>query len=174
MFVVRAATLLDMLQEYEPELARGLRAIGAAWGTPEREEVLAGTWPALASVAIDTAVAEPAAAAGRVAVVPGAFRWDDVGDWTSLADLLSHADAASPAGEGVEGLLVLGDDTLVLGRDASGVVVPGSGRTVVVAGLDDVVVVDTLDAVLVTTRSQAQGVKHLVDLLKAEGRNDLV
>jgi len=181
MFVVRAATLLEMLDTYEPALARGLRAIGAAWGTPEQEEVMAATWPGLASVPIDTSVAEPAAAAGQVAVVPGSFRWDDVGDWTSLADLLAQpgpagcdGQATSPAGEGVGSLRVLGDASLVMGRHASGVVVPGSGRTVVVAGLSDVVVVDTLDAVLVTTREQAQGVKQLVDLLKAEGRSDLV
>ena len=181
MFVVRAATLLEMLDTYEPDLARGLRAIGAAWGTPEQEEVMAATWPGLASVPIDTSVAEPAAAAGRVAVVPGSFRWDDVGDWTSLAELLPEPGPARPdgrtgaaAGEGVASLRVLGDASLVMGRDASGVVVPGSGRTVVVAGLDDVVVVDTLDALLVTTRGRAQDVKQLVDLLRAEGRSDLV
>lgn len=175
MFVVRAATLLEMLDEMQPDLAAGLRAIGAAWWTSEREEVLAATWPGLASVPIDTAVAEPAARAGRVAVVPGAFRWDDVGDWTSLGDLLAQADSGgTPVGEQVDGLLVLGDTGLVMGRHASGVVVPASGRTVVVAGLSDVVVVDTLDAVLVTTREQAQDVKHVVDLLKSEGRSDLV
>ncbi|MFC3689348.1 mannose-1-phosphate guanylyltransferase [Aquipuribacter hungaricus] len=175
MFVVRAATLLEMLDELEPALAAGLRTIGAAWGTPEQDEVLAATWPGLASVPIDTAVAEPAALAGRVAVVPGAFRWDDVGDWTSLGDLLAQDGArTAPVGEQVDGLLVLGDTSRVLGRHASGVVVPASGRTVVVAGLQDVVVVDTLDAVLVTTRGHAQGVKHVVDLLKGEGRSDLV
>ncbi len=175
MFVVRAATLLQMLDELVPDLAAGLRAIGAAWHTPEREEVLAATWPGLASVPIDTAVAEPAARAGRVAVVPGGFGWDDVGDWTSLGDLLAQdRSGGTPVGERVDGLLVLGDTSLVMGRHASGVVVPGSGRTVVVAGVHDVVVVDTLDAVLVTTREQAQDVKHIVDLLKSEGRSDLV
>ncbi len=43
-----------------------------------------------------------------------------------------------------------------------------------VAGIRDVVVVDTLDAVLVTTRERAQEVKHIVDILKREGRSDLV
>jgi mannose-1-phosphate guanylyltransferase len=175
MFVVRAGVLLELLEENEPELAAGLRRIAAAWSTEQREEVLAATWPGLASVPIDTAVAEPAAAAGRVAVVPGAFRWDDVGDWTSLADLLgSDVTAAVPAGDGAEGLLVLGDAGRVVGKDATGVVVPNGGRLVVVAGIQDVVVVDTLDAVLVTTRERAQEVKHVVDILKREGRTDLV
>lgn len=34
-------------------------------------------------------MAEPAAKAGRVAVVSATFGWDDVGDLSSLADLIS-------------------------------------------------------------------------------------
>ena len=71
------------------------------------------------------------------------------------------------------GLKILGERDLVLAMDTTGVVIPGSGRTVAVLGLDDIVVVDTPDAVLVTTRERAQDVKALVDLLKASGRADL-
>jgi mannose-1-phosphate guanylyltransferase len=78
------------------------------------------------------------------------------------------ADAAA-----APGLKILGAADLVLAKDATGVVVPGSGRTVAVLGLDDIVVVDTPDAVLVTTRARAQDVKALVDQLKATGRAGL-
>jgi mannose-1-phosphate guanylyltransferase len=111
-------------------------------------------------------VAAPSAAVGRVAVVPGPFTWDDVGDFASLGSLLPDVAA-------VPGLKILGEVDLVLAKDATGVVVPGSGRTVAVLGLDDIVVVDTPDAILVTTRERAQDVKALVDLLKATGRTDL-
>jgi mannose-1-phosphate guanylyltransferase len=69
---------------------------------------------------------------------------------------------------------VLGDAALVRAVDATGVVVPGSGRTIAVVGLEDVVVVDTGDAVLVTTRARAQDVKAVVDALKAEGLDGLL
>jgi mannose-1-phosphate guanylyltransferase len=175
MFVVRAAVLVALLAEHEPALAEGLRRIAKAWDGEHREEVLAATWPGLPSLPIDTAVAEPAADAGRVAVVPGAFRWDDVGDWTSLGDLLDPAvDGEQPVGGPAEGLRVLGDPGRVVCVDSTGVVVPSGGRLVVVAGVQDVVVVDTLDAVLVTTRERAQEVKDVVDILKREGRSDLV
>ena len=82
MFVVRAATLLDLLGQWHPDLAAGLRAIAA---DPSR---LAELWPGLTRIAIDHAVAEPAADAGRVVVVPAPFEWDDVGDFASLATLL--------------------------------------------------------------------------------------
>ena len=160
MFVVRASVLLDELADLHPELAAGLRQIAAE---PAR---LAELWPGLTKVAIDHAVAEPAAARGRVAVVPGGFTWDDVGDFAALGSLLSN----SPA---VPGLKILGEGDLVLARETTGLVIPGSGRTVAVLGLDDIVVVDTPDALLVTTRAHAQDVKVLVDLLKATGHADL-
>ncbi|HYO17104.1 MAG TPA: sugar phosphate nucleotidyltransferase [Dermatophilaceae bacterium] len=160
MFVVGASVLLDTLAGFHPRLAAGLREIAAE---PAR---LAELWPGLTAIAIDNAVAEPAAAVGDVAVVPGRFTWDDVGDFASLGSLLSDV-AAAP------GLKVLGDVDLVLARDTTGVVVPGSGRTVAVLGLDDIVVVDTPDALLVTTRARAQDVKALVDHLKAAGRAGL-
>ena len=153
-----AATLLDLLATWHPDLAAGVRTIAAA---PER---LDEVWPGLERIAIDHAVAEPAADAGRVVVVPAPFAWDDVGDFASLATLLPR---------GADGLTVLGDAEDVTTVDASGVVVPSAGRRVAVVGLDDVVVVDTPDALLVTTRSRAQDVKQVVDALRAEGRTDL-
>ena len=158
MFVVRPAVLLDLLAENHPGLAADLRAIAAG------DKDLAETWPGLTRIALDHAVAEPAADAGRVAVVPGTFDWDDVGDFASLGDLLPPVE---------RGPRVLGDATLVRALDASGLVVPARGRTIALVGLDDVVVVDTGDALLVTTRARAQDVKQIVDQLKADGRADL-
>ncbi|MEO7746547.1 MAG: mannose-1-phosphate guanylyltransferase [Actinomycetota bacterium] len=165
MFVVRAGTLLDLLGEHQPALAAGLATIADAWDGPAREQVLGEVWSTLPKIAIDYAVAEPAAAAGRVAVVPGRFGWDDIGDFDALATLL-------PAdGSGVQGL---GDAHRVVCTDARALVVPASGRLVAVLGLDDVVVVDTPDAVLVTSRARAQEVKAVVDALRAAGRTDLL
>lgn len=161
MFVVRASVLLDLLAQWHPELAQGLRALAA---DPSR---LDEVWPGLEKIAIDHAVAEPAAAEGRVAVVPGGFGWDDVGDFRSLGGLL-------PDAEGMPGVRVLGDAATVRVVDAGGVLVPGSGRVVAVVGLDDVVVVDTPDALLVMSRERAQDVKAVVDALRAEGRTDLL
>jgi mannose-1-phosphate guanylyltransferase len=173
MFVARAGLIVEMLHEHRPELARGLEAIAEAWETDRREEVLAATWPGLPSVAVDHAVAEPAARQGRVAVVPADFGWDDVGDWTSLGDLLPPVDRRTGQGEGGR-VTVLGPEDRVVTKEATGVVVPNGGRLVVVVGVEDVVVVDTLDAVLVTTRERAQEVRDVVEMLKQEGRSDLV
>ncbi len=160
MFVVKASVLLDLLAQWHPELAAGLRAVAA---DPSR---LAEVWPGLEKIAIDHAVAEPAAAQGRVAVVPGGFGWDDVGDFASLGTLLADAD-------GLPGVRVLGDADRLRVLDSTGVVVPGTDRVVALVGIDDVVVVDTPDALLVMSRERAQDVKGIVDALRAQGRTDL-
>ena len=155
MFVARAGVLLDELGLEHPDLAAGLRAIAADPST------LPTRWGDLTKIAIDHAVAEPAAVRGRVAVVPGAFGWDDVGDFASLAAIL-----------GPDKLQVLGDGELVTAIDASGLVAT-AGRQICVLGLEDVVVVDTGDALLVASRDQAQRVKDVVAALKASGRDEL-
>ena len=159
MFVVRPRVLLDLLAENHPDLAAGLRAIAAG------EQGLASTWPSLTKIALDHAVAEPAADAGRVAVCPGSFGWDDVGDFASLSSILPAAEA---------GPVVLGDPAQVRAIDSTGLVIPGGGRTIAVIGLDDVVVVDTGDALLVTTRERAQDVKKVVEALRSEGLDGLL
>ncbi len=179
MFVVGATVLLDLLAEHHPDLAAGLRRIAAE---PDRLE---DTWDSLEKIAIDHAVAEPAADAGRVAVVPGDFAWEDVGDFAALADLAPAPSSVEPVEatpvssvEPVETtrppLRVLGDPDLVVARDATGLVVPAGGRVVAVIGLEDVVVVDTGDALLVTTTDRAQDVKAVVEVLRAAGRPDLL
>lgn len=167
MFIVRTSVLLGHLAEQRPDLHDGLRAVARAWDTPRRDRVLDDVWPRLEKIAIDHALAEPVAAAGGVAVVPGTFGWDDVGDFNSLAALLPSVDGA--------GSKVLGDAARVIHQDSAGsVVVPGSGRVVAVLGLDDVVVVDTPDALLVTTRARAQQVKKMVDAVRERGLGEIL
>ena len=163
MFVVQAGVLLDHLRAQLPALHDGVQTIAAAWDTAERAVELERHWPGLTKISIDHAIAEPVAAAGGVAVVPGTFGWDDVGDFASLAQLLAE-----------RGGTVLGDDGLVLRLDADGALVVPGGRSVAVIGLPDAVVVDTPDALLVTTREHAQQVKAAVDGWRARGREDLL
>jgi mannose-1-phosphate guanylyltransferase len=165
MFVARADVLLGELARHRPRLHAGLLELAGAWDTPRRDAVLDAVWPGLERVAIDYAVAEPAATGGRVAMIPAEFGWDDIGDFASLADLL-------PDG-GAGGVRVLGETEQVVVQDAGGVVVATSGRLVAVLGLDDVIVVDTPDALLVTTRKHVQDVKSLVERVRARGRTDL-
>jgi len=167
MFVTKASVLLDLLHDYRPEIADGLRAIAAVWDDEtQRQALLNEIWPELEKIPIDNAVAEPAAAEGKVAVVPATFGWDDVGDFSSLADLLP-AEANQPR--------ILGDSHLVVTEQmAGGIVVPGSGRLIACLGVDDLVIVDMPDTLLVTTRARSQEVKRLVKKTRDAGWKQLL
>ncbi|MBB4734585.1 mannose-1-phosphate guanylyltransferase [Micrococcus cohnii] len=166
MFVAPVRLMLEHLEANEPELHAGLMQIARAWDTDERDEVLARVWPTLKKTAIDYAVAEPAAAVGDVAVVPGTFTWDDVGDFAAIARLNPVRDSS--------GITVIGETPRVYSTDASGVVVTDTERVIALIGIEDVVVVDTEDALLVTTTQNAQEVKKAVESLKKDGRDDVL
>ena len=154
MFVVSTSVLLDHLARLQPMLEQGVRQIAAAWDTEDRADALARVWPTLTRIAIDHAIAEPVAAAGGVAMVPGSFGWDDVGDFDSLAALLRP---------GADGAIRIGRDAPVSLVDAPGAVVVGGTTPVAVVGIADAVVVETEEAILVLGRHAAQRVKD-VDL----------
>ena len=166
MFIARADVLLEQLRETEPTLHEGLIALAEAWDTPRRGAVVDAVWPGLKKIAVDYSVAEPAAKAGKLAVVPGHFSWDDVGDFASIAKVHSGGRKAD--------LAVLGENRRILADDATGVVFSQSKRLIALIGVHDIVVVDTEDALLVTTTAHAQRVKSVVDALKLGGSSDVL
>jgi len=166
MFIARADVLLAQLGESEPALLEGILELADAWDTPRRGAVVDKVWPGLKKIAIDYTVAEPAAAAGKLAVIPGHFSWDDVGDFASIAKLHAGGRKAD--------LAILGGNRRILADDATGVVISQSKRLITLIGVEDIVVVDTEDALLVTTTAHAQRVKSVVDALKLGGSSDVL
>jgi mannose-1-phosphate guanylyltransferase / mannose-6-phosphate isomerase len=84
--------------------------------------------------------------------------WDDIGAWKAV----HHVSAQNADGNATSG------DVITI--DTRNSLIRSDGRLIAVVGMDDVVVVDTPDAVLVTTRSNSQSVKTLVDRMMAEDR----
>jgi len=167
MFFARADVLLARIGESDPELLAGLEQLAEAWDDPARRgPAVDRIWPGLRKIAIDYTVAEPAAAAGRLAVIPGTFDWDDVGDFASIAKLHSGGRSSD--------LAILGENARVLADASSGIVVSQTGRIISLIGVRDIVVVDTPDALLVTTSQNAQRVKSVVDALKLSGRSEVL
>jgi mannose-1-phosphate guanylyltransferase len=165
MFIAPAKLLLEVLAKTEPELHGQITELAKAWGSQRQAAELAAIWPNLKKIAIDYAVAEPAAKEGLVAVVPGEFEWHDVGDFASIAELQS---------QGRKGNLAVLGSARVLSDSSSGILVSDTNRLVALIGLEDVIVVDTADALLITTKEHAQKVKSLVDALKQTGHSELL
>jgi len=149
MFVTRTEVLLSHLARLQPALHDGVVTIAADPST------LDALWPTLTRIAIDHAIAEPIALEGGMAVVPGTFSWNDIGDFAALATLRAS-------------------DESTIWIDADGFAAATDDTTIAVVGLHDVVVIRTPDAVLVTTREHAQRVKEVPAALQAADRTDLV
>ena len=167
MFITKASVLLEELAKTQPALVEGVQQLAEVWDDhPKRGPMVDKIWPTLTKIALDYSVAEPAAAAGRMVVIPGEFDWDDVGDFASIAKLHSSGHKKD--------LAILGEDARVLADASSGIVIADTGRTIALVGVKDIVVVDTPDALLVTTTANAQKVKSVVDALRVAGRDDVL
>lgn len=167
MFITKASVLLEELSKTQPALVEGVQQLADVWDDhPKRGPMVDKIWPTLTKIALDYSVAEPAAAAGRMVVIPGEFDWDDVGDFASIAKLHSSGHKKD--------LAILGEDARVLADASSGIIITDTGRTIALVGVKDIVVVDTPDALLVTTTANAQKVKAVVDALRVAGRDDVL
>jgi mannose-1-phosphate guanylyltransferase len=122
-------------------------------------EIDAALFAAVPDISIDYAIMEPAAEAGEVTVVRGAFDWSDVGSWQAVA-ALSVADDDGNRGHG-ERVAIATRGTYVHAAD----------RIVATVGVENLVIVDTPDAVLIAHRDHLQRVKEVVGELKARGHD---
>ena len=74
MFINKASFLLELLREYKPKLEEALMRVAAMWDDEAScNTILEEVWPGLEKIAIDHAVAEPAALEGHIAVVLSTF-----------------------------------------------------------------------------------------------------
>ena len=158
-FVWKAATVLELLADFEPEMHAGLKQIQAAAGTQREAATIAAIYPRLPAIAVDNALVERAA---HVATLEGDIEWGDIGSWAALTDVL-------PADE--QGNLLSGQ---IIALDAANVTAYGpADKVIALVGVDDLVVVDTADALLVCRKDQAQRVREILERLQQEGEGHL-
>ncbi len=159
MFIWKASVILDAIRRFLPQVYQPLEQIGQAMGTRDEQSVLEEVYPTIPSISIDYGVMEKSP---DVWMVKGDFGWNDVGSW-DMMEVLHQKDA--------QGNILLGD---CLCLDSSDTLLYSSGRLVSAVGVQGLVVVETPDAVLVCPREKAQDVKKIVDVLKEQGRQELL
>ncbi len=154
-FLCTAGTLKAALREHAPDILASCET-AMAGASRDGAFIRPLTEPFLAcrSESIDYAVMEHFA---RVAVIPFAGQWSDVGSWNAVAELTP----ANERGNRVEGHALL--------MEATNTYVNAHCRPVVAIGTQDLLIVDTPDALLVVAREQAEKVKHAVEQIKAQG-----
>jgi len=165
-FLCRASTLLQSLQQHAPDILASCReALPAPLAAPTRPAAaphsaasqwltpLPGAFAACRSQSFDYAVMEHH---DDVTVVPYTGAWSDVGSWNAVSDL-SPADADGNRIEG-QGLALLSHDTFI----------HAPHRPVVALGTKNLLIIDTPDALLVAHRDCAEQVKDVVAQLERQ------
>ena len=151
-FVWRTYVYRQAIERFQPDLAKALEQVEQVHRTPGWMTRVRDIIEAVPAIAIDTGIAEPAAAEGRMAVVPLEAGWSDIGSWSALLEALSAATGADLVASGRH-----------LDRGSHRVLVHGGDRLVVTVGLEDVIIVDTPDALLVCHRDRAEEIKPVLD-----------
>jgi mannose-1-phosphate guanylyltransferase/mannose-1-phosphate guanylyltransferase/mannose-6-phosphate isomerase len=160
-FLFTAGVFLDALDAHAPDIAAAARA---AMAGAETEGALirpdAAAFAEAPAISIDYAVMEKAR---RVAVVPVAMGWSDIGSWDALYDF---------AGKDADGNSLSAN---VLAIDTANSLVRSDGPLVAAIGVSDLVVIATGDAILVMPRGESQRVKQAIEALKNDPeRKDLL
>ena len=135
LFLFEREALLDALRAHAPQVLAAVE----------------GDFAAAPSASIDTAVMEKA---GKVAVVPAAMGWSDIGSWEALHSL-GPLDG--------DGNLLAGDVVAPGSRDC---LVRSDGPAVVALGVEGLVIVATERAVLVVPRGESQRVREAIAALE--------
>jgi len=151
-FVWRDYTFRQAVERFQPDLSAALDRIAALHRIPGWMNDVREILERVPAITIDVGIAEPAAAEGRMAVVPLEAGWSDIGSWSSLLEALTSQTGSSLVASGRH-----------LDRGSERILVHGDERLVVTVGLRDVIIVDTPDALLVCARDRAEEIKPVLD-----------
>jgi mannose-1-phosphate guanylyltransferase len=161
-FLWRASGILQLIDDFQPEISQRLLRLGDSLGTPGWDAALRAEFPGMPSISIDYGVLEPMAAlrdAKRpVFVVPASFEWDDVGSWEALPRVLG----VDPEGNAISGPQC--------GIDTRGCVIrTTSDHLVATFGISNLIVVHTPEATLIAPRDDENAMRRLVAQLEERG-----
>jgi len=155
MFVFKAASYLDELAKYEPQI-RSISKEAVAEGTSDLDFFRPSKrFLDAPDVSIDYAVMERTDAA---LVLPVDIGWSDIGSWSALRELLPQDDA---------GNAVVGD---VMTHDTKNSLLFAQSKLIAAVGVEDIIAIETPDAVLISSRGRAKDVGELVKQMRSRSR----
>lgn len=161
MFVLKASVWLKALATFRSDI---LQATEKAW----QQQVTDGAFvrpnkalfEQIPAESVDYAVMEKCPGVFPISMVPLDAGWSDLGAW----DAVWNAQAKDENGNAHTGD--------VLSTSSKNNLVHAGSRLVSLVGVENLVVVETPDAVLVANRHCSQDVKHIVNQLTTQGREE--
>jgi mannose-1-phosphate guanylyltransferase/mannose-6-phosphate isomerase len=158
MFIFQPSVLIAAFQLYQPEILNACRAALADSGLGTTMRLDPTAFAKCPSISIDYAIMEKSP---NVATVIADLEWSDVGDWQAIWKI---------AAKDKMGNANLGN---VLTLDSTDCLIRSDGPLLVGLGLKGMVAIATKDAVVVAPKDRAQDMKHVVDQLAAQSRNEV-
>jgi mannose-1-phosphate guanylyltransferase/mannose-6-phosphate isomerase len=162
MFVLKASVWLAAIEQFAPAI---LQATCTAWAARKTDGAFVrpgrAEFESIPSQSVDYAVMEHCPSSSfLIQMVPLDAGWNDLGAWDAVWQVQP---------KDTQGNAHVGD---VLHTDSHNTLVHASSRLVALVGVSDLVVVETADAVLVSSKSRSQEVKHIVNQLTAQKREE--
>lgn len=155
-FLFRADRYLEVLEREVPAMVAAARdSMDKARREGARIWPDADAFAASPSDSIDYAVMEKA---NRVAVVPVAMGWNDVGSWDALHAISERDDAGNAH-----------DLERVLAIDTRDCLVRSDNVRISLVGVSDLIVVASGNDILILPRGRSQEVKKLIEAMKERG-----
>lgn len=155
MFFWKVSTFLSAMDLYMPELMESLNQIAPRL---QKGESFQDQWDLIEPESIDYGLFEKAK---NIYGVSGDFKWNDIGSWDALYDVLNSND---------DGNIIRGNGKVLNGKNN---LIQSNGKFTAVIGASNLVVVNTEDATLVVPRDKVEDVKELVNFLKNSGNQEL-
>lgn len=156
MFTWRADHYLKKLQNLMPETFEAVTALTQASNNEEKTAAIS-LYDQVENISIDYGIIEKIK---ELIVIPGIFKWSDVGMWDTLHDLLSEMKQTRVVSQGNH-VSLDDENSLVFSND----------KLIATIGLKDIIVVDSPDAILICNRNKSADVKKLLEKLKAENKH---
>jgi mannose-1-phosphate guanylyltransferase len=147
-FVWKAATILDALRQFEPDMMAHVQKISDSIETDHFEDTLQSEFCAIKGISIDYAVMERYQ---NVLVVESPFEWDDLGNWTAVPRV---------SGTDEQGNSVSGRHLSI--KTSNSIIHAEGEHLVVTVGMDDCIVVHTPDATLVANKKDEAAIREIV------------
>jgi mannose-1-phosphate guanylyltransferase len=157
MFIWSIQTVKDALAKHCPVFSVFVNQLTACKDLDTFKKTIQDSFAALPKLSIDYALLEKH---DQVLHVEAKFKWDDVGNWISIAKYLKYQDEQGN-GSNVPILKENSNNNLVFGT---------TGQKIALLGVEDLLVIPTPDALLIAHRSQSESIKKIVEQLPIELR----
>ncbi|HWP97466.1 MAG TPA: mannose-1-phosphate guanylyltransferase [Syntrophomonadaceae bacterium] len=150
-YIGNSQTFMDEFALYLPEIHSRISS-----GFDE----YVASYASLPDISLDYGIAEKS---NRIAVVPSAFDWCDLGSWSAM-DEFYQPDQDQNIGAG-------GNIAFV---DSQSCLVKQKEKALVLFGVENLLVVESDDIILVADRNRSQDLRQVIDALKNQERFDLL